>query len=253
MNHFRFHAFGLARDTALVGLPLVLLVILALQITTFSDRLSAMGIDAPLCTTGALHNNADAADLPFIENYRVIRLLLNDAAPRFDVLSRIYASAQRVSPTVRSRPPLAKRAGRATLLQERGAASLQAQVVRIDQTRGLQLDSRINKALAEGDRSGIEGGFRQLFAELIDETLASAGNQLGQPSVARRAFQHARQMYAVSIEGYLIRAHSQAAADAARTIETMERIVESRIPGGKEVFTNERQRFIKIVQQPVAM
>src|SRR5688572_1148425 len=104
-----------------------------------------MGIDAPLCTTGALHNNADQADLSFIENYRVIRLLLNDAAPRFDVLSRIYAGAQLVSPPVRSRPPLAKRADRAILLQERGAACLQEHVERLGQKRGLRIDIAINQ------------------------------------------------------------------------------------------------------------
>jgi hypothetical protein len=244
----------LACRLGLVGVPLLLAGLVVLQLTMIPAQVSALAMDFPLCTTGALHNRPDVARHRLIRDFSAVRLLLNDPADRFGAARNFYEGVVSAPPDNSFTSSLTKRADGLKLLSpqaDRIRGSLRWTVQQIDSKRGLQLEAAIDKGFRERDRLRIERGLRQLFSMLMVEGLAATEERLAQASVAQRTFSFVRDLYSSGIEAHLVVHSPSAAVEASRALDTMRRIQEGRIGGGMLAFGQERERFISAVKNSI--
>jgi hypothetical protein len=188
---------------ALIALPILLAILLAVQLNVLADRLAAAATGVALCTTGALHTSEEPPDLPLTRDYALLRVLLKDPAGQFEHMRWLYNGALRAPKTEPVSGFLGKRTEPLTLAHDLHAPqSLRAVAERIDHHRGTRIATTIEQGLVERNRAAIEAGFRQMFAVLVDETLAGIQARLGQSGVAR-SFQYVRRFYSSGLEAHL--------------------------------------------------
>src|SRR5262249_51543919 len=80
---------------ALIALPILLAIALAVQLGALADRLAAAATGVALCTTGALHTSEEPPDLPLTRDYALLRIMLKDPTGQFDHMRRLYEGALR--------------------------------------------------------------------------------------------------------------------------------------------------------------
>jgi hypothetical protein len=240
---------------ALMALPLLLAIVLAVQLNMLADRLAAAATGVALCTTGALHTSEEPPDLPLTRDYALLRVLLKDPAGQFDHMRQLYDGALRAPKIEPAAAFLGKRSERLTLAHDLHAPrSLRVEAERIDRDRGTRIAEIIERGLVVGDRAAVEAGFRQMFAALLDETLAGIQERLDK-SGAARSFQYVRRFYSTGIEAYLALTSPAGSLSASAALDSMRRALETSTtsPDSSNRFDRERRRFMQAVKEAVEL
>lgn len=236
---------------ALVALPVLLAIALAVQLNVLSDRLAAAATGVALCATGALHTSEEPPDLPLTRDYALLRILLKDPAGQFDHMRQIYDGVLRAPKTEPVTTFLGKRTEPLTLAYDlRTPSSLRVEAERIDRDRGTPIATTVKRGLANRDRALIEAGFRQMFATLLDETLAGIQERLDQPGAAR-SFQYVRRFYSTGIEGHVALTSPAGSVAASAALDSMRRTLEAPkvAPDAIDRFDRERRQFMRTVRE----
>jgi hypothetical protein len=239
---------------ALIALPILLAILLAVQLNVLADRLAAAATGVALCTTGALHTSEEPPDLPLTRDYALLRVLLKDPAGQFEHMRWLYNGALRAPKTEPVSGFLGKRTEPLTLAHDLHAPqSLRAVAERIDHHRGTRIATTIEQGLVERNRAAIEAGFRQMFAVLVDETLAGIQARLGQSGVAR-SFQYVRRFYSSGLEAHLALTSPAASLAASAALDGMSRSLETpKAANAVERFAHERRRLIQAVREVIEL
>jgi hypothetical protein len=245
-------AMTLASTGALVGLG----GLAALEIFTIQNRLEAAALDPAFCSPSSLHTTVEPPETQLTRDYAAIRLLLKDPRDHFAQIRRVYAGELHVSPAARAPSPLVKSSSRPHIFKadyQRNPwnGSLQSEAQRIDSARQTSLAATIDTGLETGDRIAVEAAFREVFAVLLDELLASIEQRLDQAATVGRALQHARRYYSEGLDAYLSINATAEAARAGFALAAMARAIDDIKAGkasGRAWFTKERAEFIRAIR-----
>jgi hypothetical protein len=191
---------------------------------------------------------------------RVVQLLVDDPAERFELAREVYEGRARVRLKPGGfrrwlvRPSEPGMVFKADYQLERWSGSLRAEAERIDRARGTRLQLRLEAALSGRDREGVRSGLRAMYAVLVEELLASLWERLDEPETAARLYQLVLGYWSVNLEGYLNIHHPAAAPVAGVALAAMERALgdsETGAPGSPEAFDKQRRRFLRILGEAV--
>jgi len=189
---------------------------------------------------------------------RVLQLLLDDPAERFELARAVYTGEVRVGPPRRRdrawlirrpEPGLVFKAG---YQRNRWSGSLQAEAARIDRERSTTVATRLEAGLVRRDREAVRAALRAMFVVLLDELLEALGQRLEQPATAVSLYPYLSAYYGVTLEGYL-NIHRGAAATTARVaLDAMARALpdpETGAPASPEAFEQQRRRFLRVLRE----
>ncbi|MGH7389740.1 MAG: hypothetical protein ACREM3_09825 [Candidatus Rokuibacteriota bacterium] len=232
-------------------------------------RLARVGVAAlvsalPLAAGDArahlFHKSWEPPETQLTRDTRVLQLLLDDPAERFELAREVYEGRTRV----RLKPGGFRRwlvrpnepglVFKADYQLERWAGSLRTEAERIDRARGTRLHPRLDAALSARDREGVRAALREMYVVLLDELLASLWERLDEPETAARLYQLVLGYWSVNLEGYLNIRHPVAAPVAGAALAAIERALgdpETGAPAAPEVFARQRQRFLRVVREAV--
>ena len=247
------YAMGLASAGVFVGLA----GLAAIEIFTIATRLEASAFDPTFCSPSSLHTTVEPPETQLTRDYAAIRILLKDPNSKLEQVRGVYAGDFHASSAARAPSPLLKGSNRAQLFKadyQRNpwTGSLRNEAQRIDRERGTTLVMAIDTGLHAGDRVTVETAFRGVFAELLNDLLASIQQRLDQSAAVGRTLQHARRYYSESLEAYLSINAALQASRASFALDAMARAIDD-IKAGKsssrDWFARERVNFMRAVRE----
>ena len=175
------------------------------------------------------HTSWEPPETQLTRDTRILQLLLDDPAERFELARQVYEGRTRV----RLKPGGVRRwlvrpnepglVFKANYQLERWSGSLQNEAERIDLARGTRLHPRLDAALSARDREGVRAALREMYMVLLDELLASLWERLDEPETAARLYQLVLGYWTVNLEAYFNIRHPAAAPVAGTALAAMER------------------------------
>lgn len=191
---------------------------------------------------------------------RVLQLLLDDPAERFELARKVYEGEERVRLKPGgfrkwlTRPIEPGMVFKADYQLQRWSGSLRAQAERIDRERGTALAERIEAGLARRDRDGVKGALREMFVVLLEDLLESLWQHLDQPEATTKLYPYVLRYYSVNLEGHLNIRYPVAASTARAALDAIGRTLgdlESGAPSAPEAFDKQRRRFLRVLREAV--
>jgi hypothetical protein len=191
---------------------------------------------------------------------RVLQLLVDDPAERFELARQVYQGQTRVRLKPGGfrrwlvRPGEPGMVFKASYQLQRWSGSLQSEAERIDEERGSRLGVRLDAALSARDRDGVRAALREMYAVLIEEMLEALWNRLDQPDTAQRLYGLVLGYWSVNLEAHFNIRHPGAAAVARTALDAMSRAIgdpETGALAAPEVFDKQRRRFLRILHEAV--
>src|SRR5262245_56399659 len=149
--------------------------------------LAAVLVSAPLFFAPAearahlFHKLWEPPETQLTRDTRVLLLLLDDPAERFDLARQVYEGHTRVRLKPGGfrrwliRPNEPGMVFKADYQLHRWSGSLEAEAGRIDRERGTRLGPRLDAALTDGDRGGVRAALREVDGVLRGEPLGAEG------------------------------------------------------------------------------
>jgi hypothetical protein len=216
---------------------------------------------APSDAAGHLfHKMYEPPENQMTRDTRLLQLVLDDPAERFDLARQVWEGTTRVRVKpggfrrwlVRPAEPGMVFKGDYQLL--RWSGSLKAEAARIDQRHGTALVERIETGLAQRNRDSVKGALREMYLVLLGELLDAVWTRLDDTETATRLFPFVLRYYAVNLQGHLNMRHPAAAATAEATLGALARALgdfETQAPPAPEVFERQRARFLRVLGETV--
>ena len=228
--------------------------------------LAAVLVSAPLllglddARAHLFHKLWEPPETQLTRDTRVLQLLLDDPAERFELARQVYEGHTRVRLKPGGfrrwlvRPNEPGMVFKADYQLRRWSGSLQSEAERIDRERGTRLDVRLDAALAARDREGVRAALREMYAVLLEELLEGLWQHLDQPDTAPRLYGLVSRYWSVNLEAHFNIRHPVAAAVARTALDAMSRAIsdsETGAPAAPEVFDKQRHRFLRILHEAV--
>lgn len=191
---------------------------------------------------------------------RLLQLVLDDPAERFDLAQRIWEGTTRVRVKpggfrkwlVRPREPGLVFKGDYQI--HRWSGSLAAEAARIDQRHGTTLVERIGTGLAQRNRDQVKATLREMYVVLLEELLDAVWTRLEDVETTARLYPFVLRYYAVNLQGHLNMRHPSAASTAEATLAAIARALgasETAAPPAPEVFDRQRVRLLRVLGEAV--
>lgn len=206
------------------------------------------------------HKSWEPPETQLTRDTRLLQLLLDDPAERFELAREVYEGRTRV----RLKPGGHRRwlvrpnepglVFKADYQLERWSGSLQREAERIDHARSTRLHPRLDAALSARNREGVRATLREMYVVLLDELLASLWERLDEPQTAVRLYQLVLGYWSVNLEAHINIHHPTAAPVAGGALAAMERTLgdpETGAPAAPEVFDKQRRRFLRVLREAV--
>ncbi|MGH7326029.1 MAG: hypothetical protein ACREJ9_15490 [Candidatus Rokuibacteriota bacterium] len=221
---------------------------------------AALPLGADEAGAHLFHKVWEPPETQLTRDTRVLQLVVDDPAGRFDLAREVYEGRTRVRLKpggfrrwlVRSSEP--GLVFKADYQLERWSGSLRAEAERIDGARGTDLHRRLDRALSARDREGVATGLREMYVALLDELLTSLWERLDEPETAARLYQLVLGYWGVNLEAYFNIRHPTAAPVAGGALEAMSRAIgdpETGAPAAPEAFDKQRRRFLRVLREAV--
>jgi hypothetical protein len=206
------------------------------------------------------HKGWQPPETQLTRDTRVLQLLVDDPAERFELARQVYEgqARARIKPggfrRWLTRPNEPGLVFKADYQLRRWSGSLRFEAERIDGERGTRLAPRFDAALAAHDRDGVRAPLREMYAVLVEELLAALWNHLEQPDAAARLYQFVLGYWSVNLESYFNIHHPVEASVARTALDAMARTIgdaETGAPAAPEAFEKQRKRFLRILHEAV--
>lgn len=206
------------------------------------------------------HKNYEPPENQMTRDTRLLQLLLDDPAERFDLARRVWEGATRVRLKPGGfrkwlvRPNEPGMVFKADYQLDRWSGSLRAEAARIDQQHGSTLAARIEAGFGERNRDAVKSALRDMYVVLLTELLESLWTHLDDVVTALRLYPFVLRYYAVNLEGYLNVRQPVAATAARSALESMARALgdpETGAPPAPEAFDRQRTRFLRVLGDAV--
>ncbi len=222
---------------------------------------AALPLAADQAWAHLFHKSWEPPETQLTRDTRILQLLLDDPAERFELAREVYEGRTRV----RLKPGGNRRwlvrpnepglVFKADYQLERWSGSLQREAERIDHARGSRLHPRLDAALSTRNREGVRAALREMYVVLLDELLASLWERLDEPETAARLYQLVLGYWSVNLEAYVNIHHPAAAPVAGAALAAIERTLgdpETGAPAAPEVFDKQRRRFLRVLREAVS-
>ena len=227
-------------------------------------RLALVGmlVAATLAPGGAaahlFHKMYEPPENQMTRDTRLLQLLLDDPAERFDLARRVWEGTTRVRVRpggfrrwlVRPNEPGMVFKGDYQL--QRWSGSLREEAGRIDAAHGTSLVARIDAGLATRNRDAVKAALREMYAVLLRELLEAVWARLEDAETVARLYPYALRYYSVNLEGHLNMRHPIAGASARAALDAMAAALgdpETGAPAAPEVFDRQRTRFLRVLRE----
>lgn len=191
---------------------------------------------------------------------RLLQLVLDDPAERFDLARSVWEGTTRVRVKPGGFRKWLVRPGEPGMVFKgdyqlhRWSGSLKAEAARIDQRHGTTLVERIETGLAQRSRDQVKSALRAMYLVLLGELLEAVWARLDDLETAERLYPFALRYYAVNLQGHLNIRHPAAAAAADATLAAIARALgdsETAAPPAPEAFDRQRARLLRVLGEAV--
>jgi hypothetical protein len=206
------------------------------------------------------HRMWEPPDTQLTRDTRVLQLLLDDPAERFELARQVYDghTRARIKPggfrRWLVRPNEAGMVFKADYQLHRWSGSLRGEAERIDHERGTRLAGRLDEALTKKNREDVMTALREMYAVLLEELLGALWERLDQPEATARIYPFVLGYWSVNLEAYFNIRHPGAGAVARSALDAMSRALgdpETGAPAAPEVFDRHRQRFLRVLREAI--
>ena len=207
------------------------------------------------------HKIYEPPDTQMTRDARVLQLLLDDPAARFELARRVYEGETRVRLKPGGFRKWLKRPNepgmvfKADYQLNRWSGSLRAEAARIDRERGTALAAGIEAGLDNRDREAVSATLREMFVVLLDELTESLWQRLDQSKTAARLYPYVSRYYSVNLEAYMNIRHPTDSTTARAALDAMARALpdpDTGAPPAPEAFDKQRRRFIRVLREATA-
>jgi hypothetical protein len=191
---------------------------------------------------------------------RLLQLLLDDPAERFELARLVYEGKERVRLKPGGfrrwlvRPNEPGMVFKADYQLERWSGSLEGELERIDGARGSRLGPRMDTALTTRNRDEVRAVLRETYVVLLEELLGAIWERLDQPETTARLYPLALRYWSVNLEGYFNIRHPSGAPGARAALDSMGRQLgdpETGVPAASHAFDQQRRRFLRILREAI--
>jgi hypothetical protein len=216
---------------------------------------------APSDAAGHLfHKMYEPPENQMTRDTRLLQLVLDDPAERFDLARSVWEGTTRVRVKPGGFRKWLVRPGEPGMVFKgdyqlhRWSGSLKAEAARIDQRHGTTLVERIETGLAQRSRDQVKSALRAMYLVLLGELLEAVWARLDDLETAERLYPFALRYYAVNLQGHLNIRHPAAAAAADAALAAIARALgdsETAAPPAPEVFDRQRARLLRVLGEAV--
>jgi hypothetical protein len=253
-----FVPFGGAAILAIWG-TLACYVVALLRRRPITVLVVSLALAAPVGADAHLfHKMYEPPETQMTRDTRLLQLLLDDPAERFELARRVWEGTERVRLKPGGfrrwlvRPNEPGMVFKADYQLQRWSGSLKEEAARIDREHGTGFERRIDAALAARDRDGVKAGLRGMYAVLLAELLESLWQRLDDGETAQRLYGYVLRYYTVNLEGHLNVRAPAAATTARAALDVMGRTLadpETGTPASPQQFDQQRRRLLRVVRE----
>jgi hypothetical protein len=217
--------------------------------------LAASDADAHL-----FHKMYEPPENQLTRDTRLLQLILDDPAERFDLARQVWDGTTRVRVKPGGFRKWLVRPGEPGMVFKgdyqvhRSSGSLKAEAARIDQRHGTALAARIDAGLAQRNRDHVKTALREMYVVLLRELLEAVWVRLDDVETTERLYPFVLRYYAVNLQGHLNMRDPGAAAAAEATLAALARALgdsETGAPPAPEVFARHRARLVRVLADAV--
>ncbi|MBM3219711.1 MAG: hypothetical protein FJZ38_13740 [Candidatus Rokubacteria bacterium] len=189
---------------------------------------------------------------------RLLQLILDDPAERFDLARQVWDGTTRVRVKPGGFRKWLVRPGEPGMVFKgdyqvhRWSGSLKAEAARIDQRHGTMLATRIDAGLAQRNRDQVKTALREMYVVLLGELLEAVWTRLDDVETVERLYPFVLRYYAVNLQGHLNMRDPGAAAAAEATLAALARALgdsETGAPPAPEAFARQRARLVRVLTE----
>lgn len=216
---------------------------------------------APSDAAGHLfHKTYEPPENQMTRDTRLLQLILDDPAERFDLARKVWDGTTRVRVKPGGfrkwlvRPSEPGMVFKGDYQIQRWSGSLKAEAARIDQRHGTALVEHIETGLGQRNRDQVKAALREMYLVLLRELLEAVWAHLDDVETTERLYPFVLRYYAVNLQGHLNMRHPAAAATAEATLAALARALgdsETAAPPAPELFDRQRARLLRVLDEAV--
>jgi hypothetical protein len=191
---------------------------------------------------------------------RLLQLVLDDPAERFDLARQVWEGTTRVRVKPGGfrkwlvRPSEPGMVFKADYQLHRWSGSLKAEAARIDKRYGAAFGDRIETGLAQRNRDQVKAALREMYVVLLRELLDAVSAHLEDLETTERLYPFLLRYYSVNLQGHLNMRNPAAAGAAEATLAAIARALgdsETGAPPAPETFDRQRARLLRVLGEAV--
>jgi hypothetical protein len=206
------------------------------------------------------HRTYEPPENQMTRDTRLLQLVLDDPAERFDLARQVWEGRTRVRVKPGGfrkwlvRPSEPGMVFKADYQLNRWSGSLRTEAARIDQRHGSTLVERVESGLGARNREQVKSALRAMYLVLLRELLESVWAHLEDAETVERLYPFVLRYYAVNLQGHLNMRQPAAAAGVEATLAAISRALgdsETGAPPAPEVFDRQRTRLLRVLGEAV--
>jgi len=206
------------------------------------------------------HKTYEPPENQMTRDTRLLQLVLDDPAERFDLARQVWAGTTRVRVKPGGfrkwlvRPSEPGMVFKADYQMHRWSGSLKAEAARIDQRHGTTLVERIETGLAQRNRDQVKTALREMYVVLLRELLDAVWAHLDDVETTERLYPFVLRYYAVNLQAHLNIRHPGAGAAVEATLAAIARALgdsETAAPPAPELFDRQRARLLRVLGEAI--
>ena len=216
---------------------------------------------APSDAAGHLfHKMYEPPENQMTRDTRLLQLVLDDPAERFDLARQVWDGTTRVRVKPGGfrkwlvRPVEPGMVFKADYQLHRWSGSLKSEAVRIDKRHGTTFGDRVETGFAQRNRDQVKTALREMYVVLLRELLDAVAAHLEDVETTERLYPFLLRYYAVNLQGHLNMRNPAAAGAAEATLAAIARALgdsETGAPPAPETFDRQRARLLRVLGEAV--
>jgi hypothetical protein len=206
------------------------------------------------------HKTYEPPENQMTRDTRLLQLVLDDPAERFDLARQVWDGTTRVRVKPGGfrkwlvRPGEPGMVFKADYQLHRWSGSLKAEAARIDKRYGTTFGERVETGLAQRNRDQVKSALREMYVVLLRELLDAVSAHLEDVETTERLYPFLLRYYAVNLQGHLNMRNPAAAGAAEATLAAIARALgdsETGAPPSPETFDRQRARLLRVLGEAV--